>query len=476
MKRRQFLSGIAAGGAALTTRLLSQNPPTCPPGPVNGIPFRRGQDTRPIVQRQSVSSLSSSQIKEFRLAFARLRSLPSTDNRRWVIQADMHAIYCQACNHDLVQSVHGSWIFFPWHRAFLYYFERILGSLVGDLNNFRLPYWDWENHRFQPEIYAIPANSNNSLYDANRYAPINQGANLPATDGSAARIALLDGITDFSTFGGTARRGGACESNPHDPIHDDIGSHTSPFHDMGHLGYAARDPIFYAHHGNIDKIWSNWNALAATRPFPAYRNPGDPAFLSERWNFYDENRRVVSMSAADVLDYPKYLRYSYPTPSRSPTSSSVEESPQVAVSGPHIAPDVYTYECRLNYSGNALRPGPVLDLPYSVRMSLLQTVRQQNSVAIVLRGVPMPENATGVFDVMSVRDNSMKHLGTIAVIADAMRMGTMPKTVVLDATDAIDDLLDAPNPARIIVVPRNGNGGSFTLHAEEMDLRVISRR
>src|SRR5690242_7173633 len=116
----------------------------------------------------------------------------------------MHALYCQACNHDLVQSVHGSWIFFPWHRAFLYYFERILGSLVGDLNNFRLPYWDWENHRSMPSAYLSPATSSNSL---------------------SARVALLYRITDFATFGGTARAGGACESNPHDPIHDDIGLH-----------------------------------------------------------------------------------------------------------------------------------------------------------------------------------------------------------------------------------------------------------
>jgi hypothetical protein len=86
---------------------------------------------------------------------------------------------------------------------------------------------------------------------------IARGGALPTNAGTAARIALLDGITDFATFPGTARSGGACESNPHDPIHDDIGLHTSPFHDMAHLGYAAHDPIFFAHHCNIDKIWAS---------------------------------------------------------------------------------------------------------------------------------------------------------------------------------------------------------------------------
>jgi polyphenol oxidase len=281
---------------------------------VNGTPFKPGQDTRPIVQRTSASSLSSAQISQFRTAYAKLRALPSTDTRTWVLQADMHAIYCQACTNDKVQSVHGSWNFFPWHRAFLYYFERILGSLIGNINYFRLPYWDWENHRSMPSAYWSPANSTNSLYDVNRYSVIANGGALPTNDGTAARITLLDGITDFKTFGGTATAGGACESNPHDPIHDDIGLHTSPWHDMGHLGFAARDPIFFAHHCNLDKIWAYWNALAARSTPPAYQNPTDPAFLSERWNFYDENQKVVSMSAADVLNYSTNLRYGYPTP------------------------------------------------------------------------------------------------------------------------------------------------------------------
>jgi hypothetical protein len=46
---------------------------------------------------------------------------------------------------------------------------------------------------------------------------------------------------------------------------------------------------------------------------------------------------------------------------------------------------------------------------------------------------------------------------------------------VLDATDAAHDLLDTSNPARITLVPREGNG-SFTLQAEDAELRVVSQR
>jgi polyphenol oxidase len=481
--RRRFLKGIAIGGAAFVSNslwgpsiALGQNPPNCPPAPVNGTPFSPGQDTRPLVQRRSLSSLSSTQVNQLRLAFAKLGALPSTDNRTWVLQADMHAMYCQTCNNGTVQSVHRSWNFFPWHRAFLYYFERILGSLVGDINNFRLPYWDWENQRYISWFYRSPASSSNPFYDVNRYTPINGGASLPANDGTAARIALLNGIADFATFGGTATKGGACESNPHNPIHDDIGLHTSPWHDMGNLGYAARDPIFFAHHGNIDKIWSNWNSLAASSSPPAYQNPTDPAFLSERWNFYDENQQVVSISAGDVLNHQTNLRYSYTAPVTQSSSTKTQTSPTTALSSTarlRNAPVVSIYPAKLIHSGG--RSDAALEVSYNVKTTVMQAASQQNnSIAVVLRDVPVPEDATGVFDIMSARGSRRKYLGTLAVVADSMRMGTVSETVVLDATEAAEDLLDTPNPARLTLVPREGNR-SFVLHAQDVELRVISR-
>jgi polyphenol oxidase len=482
--RRRFLKGIAIGGAAFVSnglwgpsRALGQNPPNCPPAPVNGTPFRPGQDARPIIQRKSISSLSSTQVNQLRLAFAKLSALPSTDNRTWVLQADMHAMYCQTCTNGTVQSVHRSWNFFPWHRAFLYYFERILGSLVGDINNFRLPYWDWENQRYISWFYRSPASSSNPFYDANRYAPINRGASLPTNDGTAARIALLNGITDFATFGGTAIKGGACESNPHNPIHDDIGLHASPWHDMGNLGYAARDPIFFAHHGNIDKIWSNWNSLAASSSPPAYQNPTDPAFLSERWNFYDENQQVVSISAGDVLNHQTNLRYSYTAPTTSQSSSlSTQASPTTAVSSAarrRTAPEVSVYAAKLVHPGG--HSDPALEVTYNVKATVMQAVSEQNSsIAVVLRDVPVPEEVTGVFDIMSARGSRKKHLGTLAVVADSMRMGTLSETVVLDATYAVDDLFNTSNPARLTLVPREGNR-SFILQAQDVELLLISR-
>lgn len=106
----------------------------------------------------------------------------------------------------------------------------------------------------------------------------------------------------------------------------------------------------------------------------------------------------------------------------------------------------------------------------------MQAVTEQNSsIAVVLRGVTVPDDATGVFDIVSARGNRKKYLGTLAVVADAMRMGTSAQTVVLDATEAVEDLLDTPESARITVVPRDANG-RFSLPAQNVELRIISRR
>jgi tyrosinase-like protein/polyphenol oxidase-like protein len=76
--------------------------------------------------------------------------------------------------------------------------------------------------------------------------------------------------------------------------------------DMGTFDTAARYPIFYAHHSNLDKMWSDWNKASST-----HTNPTDASFLNLIWNFYDENKVWRSMTAAQVLNHENQLRYVY---------------------------------------------------------------------------------------------------------------------------------------------------------------------
>ena len=55
---------------------------------------------------------------------------------------------------------------------------------------------------------------------------------------------------------------GNFESNPHDLVHVYVGWRISDtnYGLMADPGTAALDPIFYLHHGNIDRMWEVWNA------------------------------------------------------------------------------------------------------------------------------------------------------------------------------------------------------------------------
>ncbi len=468
--RRKFLRDAAAvaGGTALagasglwpSLAAFAQDPPGgCPTPPAGGAQFQPGQDKRPIVLRKSISALSAAELTTLQNAYAALRGLGAGDPRTWILQADMHALYCQQCNNDNTQ-IHFSWNFFPWHRCYLYYYERILGSLVGDLDNFRLPFWAWENARSMPSPYLTPAAAANSLWDSLRDAGIQAGGNLPAGDGSQARIDHLNNVTtDFASFGGTVFSTGACENNPHGLIHNDVGQPFGQQVDMGNLGFAARDPIFFAHHGNIDKIWSNWNALASGGG-TAHKNPTDAAFLNARWSFYDENKNVVSISAADVLDHPTNLRYTY--------KEFVFRIPPIY----EIIP------CRFI----CCDPGPLHEPFLQFDPSALAKVQNLTSgpvdVALVLKGVEIPRGITGTYEIFSVRGERKVLLGRFAVVGEVGNRAkdkTRRMTLLLDATASVRDLAVKERPATLRLVGASRGARPFKLRAEAAELRISAQ-
>jgi hypothetical protein len=466
--RRRILIGSAAlASSALFTSLQgvrsarAQDPPNdCPAPPTGGTPFVQGQDTRPILERKSISSLAPSELAQLAQAFTTLRAISSIStsppaNLSWILQADLHALYCHKCNNDSV-NIHNSWNFLPWHRAYLYYYERILGSLVGNLNGFRLPFWDWEKVRGLPTPYNQPSATSNPLWDMLRNSNLAMGGHLPMTDGTTDRIVTLNGITDFSTFGGNAAGPGGLENDPHDLIHDDTGQSAYPYYDMGNLGFAARDPLFFSHHCNIDKLWSHWNGIKGGPP-GSYANPTDATFLSLRWSFYDETGAVVSISAADVLDHEQSLRYRYPYP---------------AIGIPLL---LLILECELIYRGPGPDPGPILQLTERNRVTVSDATRAGKLVVLVLRDVQVPIEAVGTFDIEAVQGKRHVHLGSITSLIDSMHDSNhVGKTLVLNATAAAEMLFAAKDPATIRVVPRRKQK-SFVLRAKSAQIRIQSR-
>ncbi|KAL9234088.1 hypothetical protein vseg_008997 [Gypsophila vaccaria] len=99
---------------------------------------------------------------------------------------------------------------------------------------------------------------------------------------------------------------GSLESVPHNTVHNWVGDPNQPNgEDMGIFYTAARDPIFYAHHGNVDRMWVLWKNLGANR-----KNFTDPNWLNASFIFYDENAQAVRVSIKDCLEN-ESLGYTY---------------------------------------------------------------------------------------------------------------------------------------------------------------------
>lgn len=99
---------------------------------------------------------------------------------------------------------------------------------------------------------------------------------------------------------------GSIENMPHGPVHLWTGDPRQPNgEDMGNFYSAGRDPVFFAHHGNVDRMWHIWRGLR-----PSNTDFTDPDWLNASFLFYDEEARLVRVRVRDCLDTAA-MRYTY---------------------------------------------------------------------------------------------------------------------------------------------------------------------
>ncbi|KAJ6950038.1 hypothetical protein NC651_003878 [Populus alba x Populus x berolinensis] len=75
---------------------------------------------------------------------------------------------------------------------------------------------------------------------------------------------------------------------------------------MGNFYSAGRDPIFYCHHSNVDRMWDLWKKI----PGGKRKDFEDPDWLNSEFLFWDENKELVRVKVKDTLDTKK-LRYGF---------------------------------------------------------------------------------------------------------------------------------------------------------------------
>lgn len=152
---------------------------------------------------------------------------------------------------------HGAPAFLPWHRAYLLDLERELQAIDPSV---ALPYWRFDQpspNIFTLEFFGVSDSLGTVAFSAtnplqfwrtdgvqgiNRRPLFNTAVAPPGLRTEAQTIALGSAYPAFRTL----------EGNPHGSAHTSFGGSISS------IGTAARDPLFFLLHCNVDRLWAKW--------------------------------------------------------------------------------------------------------------------------------------------------------------------------------------------------------------------------
>jgi tyrosinase len=209
---------------------------------------------RPSAEHANVAALQD--------AYDKMQGLSESDNRGWIYWAEFHGFNRFECWHHARQGNDNFTydLFLPWHRAYLTFFDNAARDQNPDAI---LPWWDWTSDLSHQE--GIPA-----AYRTG--GPALQSGPMPAINGQPARrtrrnpsdpatlptpqdVDALLLLSDFRDFSNQLQ-------DIHDGIHGWVGG------DMGSIGVSAFDPVFWAHHCMIDRIWYLWQAKYGVNTIP----------------------------------------------------------------------------------------------------------------------------------------------------------------------------------------------------------------
>ncbi|HXM43925.1 MAG TPA: tyrosinase family protein [Bryobacteraceae bacterium] len=204
------------------------------------------------------------------------------------------ALHEQACSGT--QNIHYSPNFLVWHRGLLYFHERAINRVLiasGDIakDSIRLPSWNWDRVAGPvvslPSSYLSPASLElNPLYEQQRRQPSSFSSGFTDQDAVSQFLSAPD-FTLFKTL----------LNGVHNMVHEFVGGL------MQQIPTAGFDPVFYAHHVNVDRLLQEWLSF----PDNLHQWPASSGSLL----LLDETGAPVQVRPSDFFDISK-LGYSYP--------------------------------------------------------------------------------------------------------------------------------------------------------------------
>jgi tyrosinase len=252
-------------------------------------------------------------VSAYRDAVGIMKQKPASDPLSWVALSSIHG-YNPNQYHFCP---HGDWYFLPWHRAFVVMYEQVVRKLTSH-PGFAMPYWDWTASPKMPDQFLdpkTPDGKTNWLFNADkgweRTWPRNKP--MPAEIVGPDVLKAILAAQPYEVFG-TARNPqqnntdpkwvpmggglqGILESRPHNLVHNNIGGWMP-------TASSSRDPIFFMHHSNIDRIWARWNTNHPNSTDPLWTGMAFPN------NFRHPDGTFWSPKVPDLFR-PEALGYTY---------------------------------------------------------------------------------------------------------------------------------------------------------------------
>lgn len=348
------------------TNLNTQSPldVNCCPPPSPEITDYRLPPVTQMRLRPAAHLAGKEYYAKYQKAIALMKALPADDPRNFMQQANVHCAYCnltyeQTGDPKLKLQIHNCWHFYPWHRWYLYFYERILGKLIDD-PTFGLPYWNWDN---SPDGLTLPEvffKKDSPLYNARRnpnHLPPAQ-ADLAYSNSSPTDPNKIVNNNLTVMYNEMVRNGkklkdfygakyvvgtktdpgpGSVERGSHMSLHSWVGESTASGEDMGNFYSTGRDVIFYSHHANVDRLWTVWRDLRGPKP----KEFTDSDWLNADFAFYDENAKLVKVRVSDTLDNEKmgYVYQDAPLPWLNKRPKARFQKSKVAAASGAAAPE-----------------------------------------------------------------------------------------------------------------------------------------
>jgi hypothetical protein len=458
-------------------------------------------------QRKSVTDLSAAEVMSLRRGVAKMMSRNnaprgSVDFRRsWVYWANMHEHFGDDCEGPIDPSGPGSgmdgiqtftatnddetatWCkcqhsgqfsqnlqFLTWHRMYLWYFERVLQEAAGDMS-LRLPYWDYETDAHLPAAYRVPTYVDengqtvaNPLRVEARQPRLNNGSAPLSSGVTSTRTAMR--ATDYASFSA------ALENTPHGLVHCAMVTGSCPRGLMGSVPVSANDPIFYAHHTNIDRLYECWLGVDQSTRLPSDQNQLDTTFTFVDSDGSTPGRRVRDMLTTTQLQYAYGAGGGCPQaqPAVAVAAAVAQAAGQpVATAGPTtLGPTATTVPLAKSASPQAA--GPQLATP--------------GRTYLVIEGLKYDQAPGGLYDVyLQGAGGQREHVGVLNFFnlapsgstAHAGHAGTQ-RNLRFDVTDAVRQLnLTADAQPSLVFEPTTGLAESTQAAAPQMNAQANVR-